>query len=261
LRKRKYVIGAIVVVVALATAAVALAVTQRTYRQNFAATATGAPTKAKGKPTGSYFVETANDPTNPQNHQPRQDASVDDIFPPGTVLDQSIPANCTATDNDFKNKGPSACPSKSKVGSGNATLKTNNAANPDIHATILAYNNKTAKQLVFYINPSPAQPIVLRGTVKKSASGNYSLHVPIPINCVLGTPPSCNPNPQLGDARITRFELTIDKVTKTVSGKTKGFVTTPKTCPASKNWVFTIKFNGRNGAPTQTLTSKSPCNP
>jgi hypothetical protein len=263
LRKRKHLVGVAVVVVALVTAAVALAATQRTYKQTFAASATGKTTTKPGKPTGSYFVETANDPSNEANNgQPKQDKAVDDIFPPGTVIDQSIPANCNASDQDFQNKTDGGCKKKSIVGSGNATLKTKFNGAPPINATITAYNDKTKKQLIFYVNPSGVNPIVLRGDIK-GKKGSQSLHVPIPISCVLGNPPTCEANgSNAGDARITRFELTINKVTKKVGKpgkkKTKGFLTTPKTCPASGNWIFTIMFHGRDGI-TDTLHSPTAC--
>lgn len=252
---RKFVIGAVVLVASLAVAAVAFGVTQRTFKQTFAAGPKAKPTTKPGKPTGSYFIETAQDPDNPQNQQPKQDKSVDDFFPVGAVINQAVPGNCTASDNDFSQKGDNACPKSSRIGSGNATLKTNNSSNPDIHATITAYNNRSKKQLVFYINPSPAQPIVLRGTVK-GKTGKQHLHVPIPINCVLGTPPNCGP---LGDARITEFDLTIDKIVgKKGKNKGKGFVTTPRKCPKSGKWDFKIEFHGRDGK-TDTLHSYPPC--
>jgi hypothetical protein len=268
---RKYVIGAAVVVTALITAAVALAVTQRTYNQTFATSAKGAPTKKPNKPSGSFFSETSTDPANTTgNKQPKQDKSVDDIFPPGAVLNTAIPASCTADDGTILSSGGAICPAKSKVGSGVAFVRLNANGTKDIKATIKAYNCQksckppagsgiaTTNELILYVNPQGSNPILLRGTIQGKAGQTQKLHVPIPIKCVFGNPPNCGPN---GDARIVKFSLTIDKVVKKQAGKPdKGYLTTPKKCPSSKNWLFTIKFNGRDGK-TQTKTSNSPCTP
>jgi hypothetical protein len=268
---RKYVIGAAVVATALITAAVALALTQRTYKQTFATSATGAPTKKPGKPSGSFFIETSTDPANTAgNKQPKQDKSVDDIFPAGAVLNPAIPASCTADDGAILDSGGAICPAKSKVGSGVAFVRLNGNGTKDIKATLKAYNCQksckpptgsgiaTTNELIFYINPQGSNPIVLRGVIQGKAGQTQKLHVPIPINCVFGTPPNCG---AAGDIRIVKFSLTIDKVVKKTAGKPdKAYLTTPKKCPSSKNWLFTIQFHGRDGK-TQTKTSKSPCTP
>jgi hypothetical protein len=262
---RKYVIGAAVLATALITAAVALAVTQRTYVQTFAAGKTAPATKKPNKPTGSYFKETSNDPANPQNHQPKQDAYVEDIFPKGTTIDQTAAPNCTATDSQLVQNPNGACPAKSKVGTGNAvvSLKFNGAL---VKATATGYNCKTGckppagsgvpnkNELILFVNPQGSQPIVLRG-VFSTKNGVTKLHVNIPITCVLG---DCAKN---GDARISEFELTINKTIKKTPGKPdKTFVRTPTSCPANHKWRFTILFHGRDGK-NQSKPSDAPCTP
>jgi hypothetical protein len=276
LRKRKYLVAAAVAVVALATAVVAIATTQRTYKQDFSTatfktnddgtytTTKGKPTKKPGKPTGSYFIETATDPENTEgNEQPKQDAYVDDFFPKGSKIDQSSAPSCKKTNDEIINSGGKC---KGKIGAGKAVLRTQFSSAPDINASLTAFNcEKGCKppegsglgskhQLIFYVNPGGSNQVVLRGTVS-TKDGVPKIHVPIPINCVLGTPPDCG---DAGDARIVKFELSIKKYTRKVDGKTKVFLKTPKTCPSSHKWPFKIKFHGRDGK-DDILHSKSPC--
>ena len=259
---RKLII-AVTVVAALVTAAVALAATQRTYTQTFAAKDGGKPTTKKHSPSATFFKEHSEDPDNSANHQPKQDASVDDIFPPGSAINGAIPGTCNASNDDFRTKAQKACPKKSKVGHGSAVVRTPFNGSSDIPATVDGFNNKKKKQLILYINPQGANPIVLRGQLKGKPGKNQYLHVPIPVNCVLGSPPGCGGG---GDVRIVDLKLSIFKITKKVKVRKhhktrkvkKGYLTTPKKCPSSKLWTFTIKFHGRDGV-TQTYTSKSPC--
>jgi hypothetical protein len=265
---RKFLIGVAVLTAALVTAAIALAATQRTFTQNFATTKNGVSTQKPNKPTGTFFTETSKDPANPNNQQPKLDSYVDDIFPAGAAIDQSVPKNCTQTNDAIIQSQGAACPAKSKVGTGIALVKLKQAV-PDVNATIQAFNCKTGckpaagsgvpntNELILYVNVQGSNPIVLRGTIKRK-NGVTRIHVPIPLNCELGSPPDCQPNPAAGDARITKFNLTVNKVTTKVAGKTKAFLTTPKTCPASKKWIFTIKFHGKDGV-DQIKTSPTAC--
>ena len=276
MRKRKYLIGAFVLAASLIIAAVAIATTTRTYTQNFATKNfnTGkvtAPVKKPGTLAGTYFKERSEDPDNAEeNNVPKQDAFVDDIFPKGMVLDQGVPASCKSTDDEIQ-QGSKPCPKKSKVGNGHGVLRANAAPSPDIQATIEAFNCKskcakssgnssvpTKNQLILFVNPAGANPVILRGTVQGDP-GKQRLHVIVPVNCAFGTPPTCQGNP---DIRIVEFELSINKVKKTVTknGKktTKPFLRTPKTCPKSGKWTFKILFHGRDGKDDKKQ-SKSPC--
>ncbi|MEA2349672.1 MAG: hypothetical protein QOG86_613 [Thermoleophilaceae bacterium] len=276
MRKRRYLIGAAVLAASLVVVAVALAVTTRTYTQNFATKnfTTGkvtAPVKKPGVLAGTYFKERSEDPDNAEeNNVPKQDAFVDDIFPTGMVLDQSVAASCHSTDDEIQHASK-PCPKKSKVGVGHGILRANAAPSPDIVADIDAYNCKSkcapsssdssipkAKQLILFVNPHGANPVILRGIVQ-GKPGHQRLHVKVPVNCAFGTPPTCQGNP---DVRIVEFELSINKVKKTVTKNghkvTKPFIRTPKTCPSSGKWTFKILFHGRDGK-DQSKKSKSPC--
>lgn len=276
MRKRKYLIGAFVLAASLIIAAVAIATTTRTYTQNFATKNfnTGkvtSPVKKPGALTGTYFKERSEDLANAEeNKVPKQDAYVDDIFPKGMKVDQGVPKSCKSTDDEIQ-QGSKPCPGKSKVGNGHAVLRANAAPSPDIQATIEAFNCKDdcaassgnanvakSKQLILFVNPVGANPVVLRGNFQ-TKSGKQTLRVVVPVNCAFGTPPTCQGNP---DIRIVEFELSINKVKKTVTKNghkiTKPFLKTPSTCPSSGNWKFKILFHGRDGQ-DQSKTSKSPC--
>lgn len=261
---RKLVIAAVVAVAALATAAVALAVTTQHYKQTFTS-------KKTGKPAGTPFHADGIDPANTANNkQPASLKELDIILPKGSVINPKAVPACKASDNDFASKGVNACPSKSLIGhfkggcqgsssaekacSGKATVRLRFGS--DIHARVYAYAAKNNK-LALYINATGAQPIILRPKV--SLGSTPKIITKVPILCALGTPPNCG---SAGEARLDSFDLTIDKIKK--SGKV--FITTPKTCPASKNWVFKAKWFYRpatSGEPpqpaTESHTSNSPC--
>jgi hypothetical protein len=258
---RKYVIGAAVLVAALITAALAFGATQRQYTENFAPSATEKPTTKPNTPTGIYFSEDSQDPTNPNNHQPIQDDQDTMIFPPGTSIDQSAAPQCGASDNDFMQQGDSACPKKSNLGTGHAKLRTKFNGTNDIPATVTLYNGKKHK-LIAYVNPQGAQPVVLRSALKGKKGKNQQLKIPIPINCVLGTPPDCGGPEGSGDVRIVHLDLAFKKFIahKKKHGKKVKvpFVKTPKKC-TSGGWVFTFIFRHRDGSGAETKTSISPC--
>ena len=280
MRKRKYLIGAFVLATSLIIAAVAIATTTRTYTQNFATKnfETGKVTKPVQKPgtlAGTYFKERSEDPDNAdQANSPKQDTYVEDTFPKGTVVDQGVPKSCKSTDDEIQQE-TKKCPGKSKVGEGHGLLRASVEGSPDLEASIDAFNCKsdcakssadksvpTSKQLILVVNPVGANPIVLRG-IFQGKPGKQKLHVNVPVNCTLGAPPDCVANGHKNpDVRIVEFELSINKVKKTVTknGKkvTKPFIKTPKTCPKSGKWTFKILFHGRDGKDDKRQ-SKSPC--
>ncbi|HEX8073868.1 MAG TPA: hypothetical protein VF545_02700 [Thermoleophilaceae bacterium] len=228
---------------------------------NFATSATGTPTTKPNSATGLYLTEDSSDPANSANNeQPRQDDKVTFGLPSGTALNKNAAAKCGASDQDFSQKGESACSKKSNVGSGNAKIRLRIPDSNDIPASVTLFNGK-GKTLITYVNPQGAQPIVLRSTVNGKLGKNQTIVVPIPISCVLGSPPNCDPN--AGDARISHLDLTIKRVVrkKKKNGKTIKIplIKTPKKCPASKTWTFTVAFHARDNSVTDNKTSDSPC--
>jgi hypothetical protein len=250
-----------VLAISLITAAVALGVTQRQFVQTFANSAGGSPTTKPKTVTGISFFEHSEDPQNPNNHQPIQDDVDTMTFPSGSKIDQTAAPQCGASDQDFSQKGDSACPKKSKIGTGSAKVALKSPAPTSdgyIPATVTLYNGKK-NTLIAYVNPQGAQPVVLKTVIKKGTTPK--LIITIPVNCVLGQPPSCDPF--AGDARIVELRLGISKVVGKKKKKKKTvkvpFLTTPAKCPASGNWVFTFTFHHRDNSGQEVSSSNSPC--
>jgi hypothetical protein len=235
---RKLVIGALVGVLALAVAAIALADTTQTYKQQFSS-------KKANKSVGTTFSTDSVDTSNTANNQqPKAVRTFNIKFPAGTAVDYKAATVCKASDTDLINQGGKpACP-KSVIGSGSATVKLPFAGLADINATVTAFNGKNS--LVLYVDPSPtAQPIILRPKFKGNLKNGPTLSTVVPPNCLASTNQGgkcVQGNGQPGqEAILNHFDL------KTVSKK-KGkhiLIRSPKKCKG--NWKFTATLKYGDG--------------
>lgn len=273
---RKLLITAAVTVAALAVTAVAIAATQQHYIQTFS-------TKKASKPAGTLFHADSSDPNNPNNHQPANTKEIDIIFPKGAKVNTKALPVCKASDSALESQGPTACKANTQVGhfkggcqgattrlkncSGKATARLPYNGGGDIPVRVYAFNGPNNKLVL--ANYSSVKNFVIRAAVTVTKNP-VKIIAKVPLNCVLGTPPSCGPHHET--ARLNKFDLTIDKIAK--PGKPV-FITTPKSCPKSKNWVFSATFkyvsnslNTTAGPNTfaepshvnqETKTSKSAC--
>lgn len=294
MRKRKYLIGLVALAAVMATAAVAIAATTRTYSQKFATSKAGAQVTKTNKAAGTYFEEKSDDFANTQgNEQSKLDKHVDVKFPAGTGIEQRTAASCKATNQQILSNPPIVNPSTGKVnndfackkgsviGSGDAKVRFPFPGSNDASGKITVINChadckvppppapkvEKNKQIILYVNVAGANPIILRGNIV-TKNNRKTIHVPIPINCLLGTPPDCKNSQGVsnGDARISQLALAVRKITKKIDADKDGdkekrhFIRTPKTCPASNLWRFTIVFAGRDNV-NQTFHSDVPCTP
>src|SRR5438105_3091812 len=95
---RKLLTGAATAAIATGAAAIALAAPVQHYKQNFAASKSGTPTKRPGKPTGTFFHVDATNATNTAyNKQPPSAKALDLSFPPGAAFDQTALPKCGAS--------------------------------------------------------------------------------------------------------------------------------------------------------------------
>jgi hypothetical protein len=244
---RKLLIGAVVGVIGLVAATVALAVTgtQQKYTETFS-------TSKATKSAASTFNLTSNDPTAP-NGQPNPARTTTIIFPKGTIINYKAVKQCSASDLDFQNKGASACPGNTKIGSGTASANTGFPPPiTEIGAQVTAFNGK--KVLILYIVPNngASNPFVIRAQLQGGKT-TPRLFTKVPPNCI--PPGSPNTTPPCGgkEAPLDSFKLTTNK-----KGTTKSpYLKTPP-CPKSKKWTFTAKLTYRDDPP-KTLTSTQKC--
>ena len=147
-------------------------------------------------------------------------------FPAGTKIDTAALKRCATAPN---------CPMTSGIGSGTATVSI---AGATLHLPVAAYNRSGGMVLVVSNPLTPTTPVVLT-----PALTGRTLKVTLPTLSVAGQP-----------ITVTGLQLTVSKI---ISGR-KAYITTPKTCPASRAWTFRGQFTYPN-APATASTSRSPC--
>jgi len=237
-RSKKLLISAVVGVLALAVTAVAIASPQ--FKQ------TASIRYSSKKPrsnTGVAVSLKAQDPGAP-NGKPSPATKVTVTLAKGTKVDTSAAKVCTATDSQFASQGANACPAGSRLGTGSAEAITGLGAGIDpVGENIIAFAGKS--QIIFLLTPKGAvgQTATIRGKVRK--------------NVVTVTVPAF-PIPGAGNASLTVFNVALKSISSGRGSKKKNLVTTPSTCPASKNWTTATKFNYENGT-TATIKSRSSC--
>src|SRR4051795_11224405 len=111
---REAIVGALVVAVLMPTAAHAAAGTGPRETIEIKNS-----TSAPGSPVGVTYTATFRNPSNPAGTPPSLRRLVLSAAP-GAQVDTSVPARCTATDAELKQKGEAACPAASRIGYGRA---------------------------------------------------------------------------------------------------------------------------------------------
>jgi hypothetical protein len=166
--------------------------------------------------------------------------------PPGLRYDTSVPARCTASDLELAARGAAACPAGSKVGGG--SVRTTLMGFPStLHADMF---NNTGEQII--LASSPGVSSVTRGHINPDGSVEFAA-------------PTCFPSPGLAacpvdDALQLGSDMTTTPITKTSSGVVRNYLTTPRTCPASRQWKIPIRFWWADGS-VDTVVTNQPCKP
>jgi hypothetical protein len=245
---RKTLIAALVAVFVLGISAAAYATFEQEFTQSFDVT-------KKNKATGIKTLISSKD-TDP-NAVPKEVSKVIIKFHKGTKFNWNVPTQCklTATQIETAPDPAKACPAKSKVGDGIAEAMVPGIL-PKTTEIINAFNTKKGIFFVLTdapdsIDPAPGQTLVIKGTLSGTSSPVLTTVVPplqiTPINPVI----------------LTKFQLTINKMTKKVKqkGRTVGinYATTPNKCPATKKWTNVATFEYRDGSPSETINATTKC--
>lgn len=224
-------IGAVAVLL-LASTGVALASSQFTQTSNIALTASKA-----GASTGFKAALKSADPGEPGG-KPQALKTLTITFPAGTKFNFKSKAikPCTATDIEIKGTKGTACPTKSKIGSGSAEANATPVFPVPLPESATAFASKS--DLIFLLLPkgSAGLALVLHGKV---AANKVTVDVPLlqegPLTSVLSA-----------------LELSVNKL-----GKGKSSFVTAGKCKGGK---FTVgsSFVYYAGA-AQQLSSSSKC--
>ena len=209
-------------------------------------------TPVPGMPTGRVLRElftNVNDPPNaaandPKNGKPPAVSHVHTQLPAGARFDTSAVPRCTASDAALMLEGPSACPPASKLGTNDFVIDEEEPPTTDRYVLekVTFFNEKDGLILLSH-DPTGAY-VVVHGTI-----GTDTVDIELPP--FPGTPPD-------GGAEKSEDALFYAATGKR-NGRTVGYMTTPRTCPASGKWLFHITYTYRGDGTKQTVESAMPC--
>lgn len=197
-------------------------------------------TTAPGTPAGFLYRASFRRPSGQAGDPPALRRLVIEA-PSGARLDTSVPGRCPASDQELKDRGESACPPSSRIGSGTADIKP--MVFPAISYTS-AFFNDTDEQVELFTADPPSPPVVVHGFIR----GNI-LDSPIPTCLNGGFAPQDCPSDQ-----VSLLGNTVDIPAYTRDGRS--YFTTPPSCPATLRWRSPITFYYGDGAVERLVTEQ-----
>lgn len=162
--------------------------------------------------------------------------------PAGAIVDTSVPGVCTATDEQLRTQGDTACPRDSIVGDGSAEL------------VITGFGNQKFSQTGFNADRQQFQTVKQGDRVMGIVRGFLTedgLDARIPTCVTGGQPPEGCPDDQ---ARLLRSEFAVPPY---VAGG-RSYFTTPPECPPSGRWRSTVTLSYADGV-TERVHPEQPC--
>ena len=232
--------GVALAVIAVATAALpSLAMAQTGSRQSaalrFLEHEAGMPSAMK------LSIDYVN-PTDPSAKPPAVRTVVEELAE-GAQIDTSIPDRCPALDAQLMLQGASACPATSRVGAGTLRIDTGLPEPARFIDADVVFLNNTNELIFVSTERLTGARVVTRSTVKGGKITNGAPLLP-------GTPPD--------GAAIDVVEVTLNRISRQVGGASRGYITTPSTCPKSRDWLNSVTFTYADGV-SQTVPTDSPC--
>lgn len=161
-------------------------------------------------------------------------------FPKGTRFDAKATPTCSAGDADFKSKGMSACPSNTRIGSGQATVVTTGTpveiGPVPLDVTIFA---RTDGSLMVFSSHG-----AYLSSERIHADGRFQHTSPPPSCVVITETPPC----QHGEFVPRSLSVKIPARSRVVDGRRHTLVTTPRHCPESGHWRFFDRHTFADGS-------------
>jgi hypothetical protein len=233
----------------------ALAATEQTYEQHFAAS-------GQHQATGLSLGARASDPAaGARNYQPAALRRLELVLPKGTGVDQRAARACTAAPSAFDEHGRGACPAASRVGAGDLLYRQ--AAPGPVTGSVTIFNRKRGFYL--YVDTDVAVNYLLEATWRRTATGRLVLVVPVTPLCV---PPGAgaadgrcrdSAGAETDEAVISRLRLALTYRTSG-SGKTRRSLVTTPPCARGRRWIANAVFHYAGGS-SKTRTSTQRCVP
>ena len=233
------IIFALTVVLALAPPAAGQEQSRQTYTAKFTSSATGSSTGLR------QSIQYRN-PSDPEG-KPYAVQQIIFALPKGSIVDTSVPPQCSANEAQFQASGTDACPAETRVGDGSLVADTGAEAGvfPRLIETGVTFFNNEEQLILFAESTNtPGPPIRIASRVQiRDKRELISTVPPLP-----GAPP---PEPYLALKEVVNNldELTVDG---------QPYITTPPSCPSGGKWTITATFTYRDGT-VQSVDSKTPC--
>jgi hypothetical protein len=202
--------------------------------------------KRPASPTAERFKFDYVNPDDPAA-KPRAVTRVVTILPRGARYDTSVPGSCTASDEELELQGGAACPPDSAIGGGVVTVDTG-APDPGriVTADVEFFNNAEDTDGEFiYVNTvrgSTARTVIRADVTKRRTVTN--------LDMLPGTPPD-------GGA-IDTVDVVVAKVVRTIGGKRRSYIRTPRRCRAGRRWIAKVRFSYGDDY-SQLVTTPNPC--
>jgi hypothetical protein len=198
-------------------------------------------TTLPGAPSGSIYEVTYRNPSDPSRNPPAV-RTVLVVSPPGTRIDTSVPARCTASDQELQLEGDAACPPKSRIGSG--TVTTSVLGGPPSTSPISVFN--TADGVIQLVKFASFGVAVVRSKINGA-----TVRTQIPTCLTGGQPPKGCPFDQ---AVVLASRLDFKKF----HAHGRSYLTTPPSCPISRRWRTRLTYTYGDGA-VESVVSSSRC--
>ena len=164
--------------------------------------------------------------------------------PPGMRFDTSVPERCTATNLELSLRGADACPPGSRLGGGTAEGSVMGSRGT---LAIDVFNN--AGEQIFVV-ATPGLASIARGKIHPGGAVEFAAPTCYPSV----EPPGCPAD----NALQTGSDIVVPPYTREVDGRTRSYLTTPPSCPASGAWETPIEFFWADGA-HDTVVTRQPC--
>ena len=202
--------------------------------------------KGPASPTAERFKFDYVNPDDPAAKPPAV-TQVVTILPRGARYDTSVPGSCTASDEELELQGGAACPPDSAIGGGVVTVDTGvPGPGRTVTADVEFFNNAEDPDGEFvYVNTvrgSSARTVIRADVTNRRTVTN--------VDMLPGTPPD-------GGA-IDTVDVKVAQVVRTIDGKRRSYITTPRRCPAGRRWIAKVRFSYGDDY-SQVVATPNPC--
>ena len=198
------------------------------------------------RPTGEHFTFDYVNPEDPEAKPPAVKEVVT-ILPKGSRYDASVPGSCTASDEELMLQGAAACPEDSRVGGGVITVDTGMPGPARI---------VTADTEFFNNAEDPEGEFIYLNTVRDTGARTV-VRADVTTRKTITTAPMLPGTPPDGGA-IDTVDVEVLKITRTIEGEKRAYITTPPRCPRSRTWFARVQFS-YDGDYSQTVATPNSC--